>query len=83
MISFTVRIQYILKGTLTVGELTPFIGYINYALSDFISGMEEFLKRMPYLKQSLDRFHYFLSLDEYKKNGKSLEKVNTIEINHL
>ena len=83
MVSFTVGIQYILKGTLTVGELTAFIGYINYALSDFISGMEEFLKKMPYLKQSLDRFHYFLSLDEYKKDGRSLEKVDTIEINHL
>ena len=30
MVSFTVGIQYILQGTLTVGELTAFIGYINY-----------------------------------------------------
>ena len=83
MISFTVGIQYILKGTLTVGELTAFIGYINYALSDFISGMQQFLERMPYLKQSLDRFNYFLNLDEYKKDGTSLEKINTIEVKHL
>ena len=83
MISFTVGIQYIVKGSLTVGELTAFIGYINYALSDFISGMQQFLERMPYLKQSLDRFNYFLNLDEYKKEGKSLEKINIIEIKHL
>ena len=83
MISFTVGIQYIIKGSLTVGELTAFIGYINYALSDFISGMQQFLERMPYLKQSLDRFNYFLNLDKYKKEGKSLEKINIIEIKHL
>ena len=83
MVSFTVGIQYIIKGNLTVGELTAFIGYINYALSDFISGMQQFLERMPYLKQSLDRFDYFLNLDEYKKEGKSLNKINTIEIKHL
>ena len=83
MISFTVGIQYIIKGSLTVGELTAFIGYINYALSDFISGMQQFLERMPYLKQSLDRFNYFLNLDEYKKDGKSLEKIDTIEVKHL
>ena len=83
MVSFTVGIQYILQGTLTVGELTAFIGYINYALTDFIAGMQKLLERMPYLKQSLDRFNYFLNLDEYKKDGKSLEKIDTIEVKHL
>ena len=83
MVSFTVGIQYILQGTLTVGELTAFIGYINYALTDFVAGMQKLLERMPYLKQSLDRFNYFLNLDEYKKDGKSLEKVDTIEVKHL
>ena len=38
---------------------------------------------MPYFKQSLDRFNYFLNLDEYKKDGKSLEGIDTIEIKHL
>ena len=83
MVSFTVGIQYIMQGTLTVGELTAFIGYINYALTDFVAGMQKLLERMPYLKQSLDRFNYFLNLDEYKKDGKSLEKVDTIEVKHL
>ena len=83
MVSFTVGIQYILQGTLTVGELTAFIGYINYALTDFIAGMQKLLERMPYLKQSLDRFNYFLNLDEYKKDGKSLEKIDTIEVKYL
>ena len=83
MVSFTAGTQYIMKGTITVGELTAFIGYINYALTDFVAGMQRLLERMPYLKQSLDRFNYFLNLDEYKKEGKSLTKINTIEIKHL
>ena len=83
MVSFTVGIQYIMQGTLTVGELTAFIGYINYALTDFIAGMQKLLERMPYMKQSLNRFNYFLNLDEYKKDGKSLEKIDTIEVKHL
>ena len=83
MVSFTVGVQYIIQGTLTVGELTAFIGYINYALTDFVAGMQKLLERMPYFKQSLDRFNYFLNLDEYKKDGKSLEGIDTIEIKHL
>lgn len=83
MVSFTVGIQYIKKGALTVGELTAFIGYINYALTDFIAGMQNLLERMPYFKQSIGRFNYFLNLDEYKKDGKSLQKIDTIEIKHL
>ena len=83
MVSFTVGIQYIIQGTLTVGELTAFIGYINYALTDFVAGMQKLLERMPYFKQSMERFNYFLNLDEYKKDGKSLEKIDVIEIKHL
>ncbi len=83
MISFTAGVQYIIQGTLTVGELTAFIGYISYALTDFVAGMQRLLERMPYLKQSLDRFDYFLNLDEYQKDGKSLDKIEKIEIKHL
>ena len=83
MVSFTVGIQYIIQGTLTVGELTAFIGYINYALTDFVAGMQKLLERMPYFKQSVERFNYFLNLDEYKKDGKSLEKIDIIEVKHL
>ena len=83
IISFAVGIQYIKRSMMTAGELTAFIGYISTTLSNFINGTQQLLQRIPYLKQSLDRFHYFLSLDEYKKDGKSLEKINTIEIKHL
>lgn len=83
MIGFTVGIQYIVDGIVTVGELTAFIGYISNTLSNFVAGTQKLLERMPYMKQSLNRFNYFLNLDEYKKDGTSLEKINTIEVKHL
>lgn len=83
MISFVVGIQYIELGEMTVGGLTAFIGYISTTLSNFVAGTQQLLERMPYWKQSLDRFNYFLNLDEYKKDGKSLEKIDTMEIKHL
>ena len=83
MISFVVGIQYIELGKMTVGGLTAFIGYISTTLSNFVAGTQQLLERMPYWRQSLDRFNYFLNLDEYKKDGKSLEKIDTIEIKHL
>ena len=83
MIGFTVGIQYIVDGIMTVGELTAFIGYISNTLSNFVAGTQKLLERMPYMKQSLNRFNYFLNLDEYKKDGKSLEKIDTIEVKYL
>ena len=83
MISFTVGIKYIVDGIITIGELTAFIGYISTTLGNFVAGTQNLLERMPYMKQSLNRFNYFLNLDEYKKDGKSLEKIDTIEIKHL
>ena len=83
MISFVVGIQYIELGKMTVGGLTAFIGYISTTLTNFVAGTQQLLERMPYLKQALDRFNYFLNLDEYKKDGKSLEKIDIMEIKHL
>lgn len=83
MISFVIGIQYIQLGEMTVGGLTAFIGYISTTLGNFVAGTQQLLERMPYWKQSLDRFNYFLNLDEYKKDGKSLEKIDTMEIKHL
>ena len=83
IVGFSMGTLYIQKGLLTVGELVAFIGYIGYGLSDFISAVEKFLERMPYLKQSLNRYNYFLNLDEYKKDGKDLKEINKIEIKNL
>lgn len=83
IISFIAGIEYIKLNMMTIGELTAFIGYISNALHNFVGATQKLLERMPYLKQSLDRFDYFLNLDEYKKDGKSLDRINTIELKHL
>ncbi len=83
IISFIAGIEYIKLNMMTIGELTAFIGYISNALHNFVGATQRLLERMPYLKQSLDRFDYFLNLDEYKKDGKSLDRINTIEVKHL
>ena len=83
IIGFAMGIIYIQKGMMTIGELTAFIGYIGFALSDFISAIEKFFERIAYFKQSINRFNYFLNLDEYKKEGTTLQKIEKIEIQHL
>lgn len=83
IISFIAGIEYIKLNMMTIGELTAFIGYISNALHNFVGATQKLLERMPYLKQSLDRFDYFLNLDEYKKDGKSLDRINTIELTEI
>lgn len=83
IISFIAGIEYIKLNMMTIGELTAFIGYISNVLYNFVGATQKLLERMPYLKQSLNRFDYFLNLDEYKKDGKSLDRINTIEVKHL
>lgn len=83
IIGFAMGIIYIQKGMMTIGELTALIGYIGFALSDFISAIEKFFERIAYFKQSINRFNYFLNLDEYKKEGTTLQKIEKIEIQHL
>lgn len=81
IISFIAGIEYIKLNMMTIGELTAFIGYISNALNNFVGATQKLLERMPYLKQSLDRFDYFLNLDEYKKDGKSLDRIKDIRKN--
>jgi len=38
---------------------------------------------MPYYSQSINRFNYFLDLEECPNNGEDLEKIDKIQINHL
>ena len=83
IIGFAMGIIYIQKVMMTIGELTALIGYIGFALSDFISAIEKFFERIAYFKQSINRFNYFLNLDEYKKEGTTLQKIEKIEIQHL
>ena len=72
-----------LNGNVTVGEIITFIGYIGQILGDFISAIQQILQKMPYYSQSINRFNYFLDLEECPNNGEDLEKIDKIQINHL
>lgn len=83
VVGFGIGIIYLLNQSISVGGIVVFIGYIGQILGDFVSSIQSFLQRMPYFKQSINRFNYFLNLDELPKNGEMLEEINKIEINHL
>lgn len=83
IVGFGTGILYITQSTLSVGGLVAFIGYIGQILGDFVTGIQDLLERLPYYKQSINRFNYFLNLKEYKNQGKKLEKINSIELKHL
>lgn len=83
IVGFGTGIMYIMKGSLTVGGLVAFIGYITQILGDFVSAIKDLLENLPYYKQSINRFNYFLNLEEYSKEGEELKQIEQIEIKHL
>lgn len=80
---FGIGIIFMLNGNVTVGEIITFIGYIGQILGDFISAIQQIFQKMPYYSQSINRFNYFLDLEECPNNGEDLEKIDKIQINHL
>lgn len=74
---------YLSQGNISAGGIIAFIGYIGQILGDFVSAVQSFLQRVPYFSQSINRFNYFLNLEEYPKRGEKLEKIEKIEIKHL
>lgn len=83
IVGFGIGIIYMLNGNITVGEIITFIGYIGQILGDFVSAIQQFLQKMPYYSQAINRFNYFLNLEECSNDGENLEKINKIQVNHL
>ena len=83
IVGFGIGILYIKNGMLSIGGLTAFIGFIGLILADFITSVQSLLERIPYYSQSINRFNYFLNLEEYSKEGEKLENIQSIEIKHL
>ena len=83
IVGFGTGLLYIQKGIVTVGELVAFIGYIGQILGDFVSAIQSLLENLPYYKQSINRFNYFLNLEEYSNEGEELKQIKSIEIKHL
>ena len=80
---FGIGIIYLNQSTVSVGEIITFLGYIREILGDFVYAIQSFLQKMPYFSQSLNRFNYFLNLEEFSKYGKKLDKIDKIDIKHL
>ena len=83
VVGFGIGIIYMLNENVTVGEIITFIGYIGQILGDFVSAIQQFLQKMPYYSQAINRFNYFLNLEECSNDGENLEKINKIQVNHL
>lgn len=80
---FGIGLLYLGQGSITTGGIVAFIGYIGQILGDFVSAMQSFLQKIPYLRQSLNRFDYFFNLEECPNDGKKLETIEKIEIRNL
>lgn len=83
IVGFGIGIIYIGEDALSVGGLVAFIGYIGQVLANFVSGIQGLLENLPYYKQAITRFNYFLNLEEYPRQEKELKNVNLIELKHL
>lgn len=80
---FGIGIIYMFQGKVTVGGIVAFLGYIGQITGDFVNGIQKLLERLPYFKQSMNRFNYFLNLEQVTDDGKKLESIEKIEIKNL
>lgn len=82
-IAFGLGLLLIKNNMLTIGGLTAIITCLAFIISEITSSIENLINSVAYFKQSTKRFNYFFALDTYKKEGKSLESVETIKLNNL
>ena len=83
VVGLGIGMLYLFQGNISVGGIVAFIGYIGQILGDFVSATQNFLQRIPYFSQSMNRFNYFLNLEECSEEGEKLERIDKIEIKHL
>lgn len=82
-IVFGLGLVLIQNNLLTVGALTALITCITFVISEITSSIQPIINAIAYFKQSTRRYNYFLDLETYKKDGKKLDKVDTIKLNNL
>ncbi len=82
-LGFAIGVYLIQKNAITIGDLTVYISCISFALSEITRAIDPLLNGIAYFKQAKRRYNYFFNLDTYNQEGKDLEKIETIEINHL
>lgn len=82
-LGFAIGVYLIQKNTITIGDLTVYISCISVALSEITNAIEPLLNGIAYFKQAKKRYNYFFNLDTYTQEGKELEEIEKIEVNHL
>lgn len=83
ILTFGIGLFLVKNNMMTLGILTGAIGSIEFALSDIMNSTVPLLNAMGLYKQTRRRYNYFYNLEEYKKDGKSLEQIDKIEIRNL
>lgn len=82
-IGFALGLVLIQKGMLTIGELTAYISCITISISEIVKSIQPLMKGIAYFKQAKKRYNYFFNLGTYKKDGKNLNDIKSVEIKNL
>lgn len=82
-LGFAIGVYLIQKNIITIGDLTVYISCISVALSEITNAIEPLLNGIAYFKQAKKRYNYFFNLDTYSQEGKDIEEIEKIEVNHL
>lgn len=82
-VAFGLGLLMIRNSILTIGGLTAIITCLSFIISEITSSIENIINSVAYFKQSTKRYNYLFALDSYKKDGKSLDNVQTIKLKNL
>ncbi len=82
-LAFILGLIMVSNNYITVGELTAYMSYISMAMREVVKNIKRLLATIPAFEQGKRRHEYFFDLGKYKKDGKKLEKVDTLEIKNL
>ena len=83
IVVFGLGIILIKNNMLTIGALTALITCITFVISEVTSAIQPIINAIAYFKQSTKRYNYFFALESYKKEGKELNKIESIRLNKL
>ncbi len=82
-LGFAIGVYLIQNNRITIGDLTVYISSISIVLSKIANRVSPLLDGLAYYKQAKKRYNYFFNLEDYHKEGKDLEEIKEIEVNHL
>ena len=82
-VAFGIGLLLIKNNMLTLGGLTAIITCLSFIISEITSSIENIINSVAYFKRSTKRYNYFFALDSYKKDGKTLDNIETIKLKNL